>query len=201
MNQLQRALLRLHADLRQLEVGWALVGGFAVGVASRPRTTFDIDVVVSVEGDREAEGLVRRLRIRGYTIDRLLEQEATGRLAGARLIPPAEVGTGAPIDLLFASSGIETKIAAQAETLEVMKGVVLPVARRGHLIALKVLAEQPNRPQDRSDALALLAEASSEDRELARSSLDLIERRGFNRGKDLQRVLGELVQESETKKR
>jgi predicted nucleotidyltransferase len=201
VNHLQRALLRLHADLRQLKVKWAVVGGFAVGVASRPRTTFDIDAVVSVANDREAEGMVHGLSARGYTVDRLLEQEAMGCLAGARLIPPSEVGTGAPIDLLFASSGIETEIAAQADHLEIMKGVVLPVARRGHLIALKVLAEQPDRPQDRSDALALLAAASSEDRELARSSLVLIERRGFHRGKDLQRVLGELVQESESKRR
>ncbi len=201
MNQLERVLLRLHSDLRQLGATWAVVGGFAVGVVSRPRTTFDIDVAISVAADRDAEKLVRDLRDRCYVLDRTIEQEATRRLAGARLIPPPEVGAGAPVDVLFASSGIETEIAAQAEQLEVMRGVVMPVARVGRLIALKVLADQPNRPNDRSDALELLAEASTAERELARTSLELIERRGFHRGKDLQRLLGELIQESDARKR
>ncbi len=197
MTQLERVLLRLHTDLRQLGVGWAVVGGFAVSIRSRPRTTFDIDMVVSVATDRDAESLIHSLGQRGYVLERVLEQEATDRLAGARLMPPPEVGSSAPVDLLFASSGIEDEVVGQAEHLEALRGVFLPVARVGHLIALKVLAEQSNRPHDRSDALALLAVASSAERELARASLELIERRGFHRGKDLQRKLRELVQQVE----
>ena len=107
MTQLERVLLQLRADLLQLGVGWAVVGGFAVSIRSRPRTTFDIDLVVSVATDRDAESLIHSLRERGYVLERILEQEATGRMAGARLMPPPEVGSSAPVDLLFASSGIE----------------------------------------------------------------------------------------------
>lgn len=199
MTQLERVLLQLHTDLLQLGVDWAVVGGFAVSIRSRPRTTYDIDVAVSVVTDRDAENLIRRLRERGYVLERIIEQEATGNLAGARLVPPAEVGASASIDLLFASSGIEVEIVAEAERLEVVKGALLPVARVGHLIALKVLADQSDRPQDRPDAIALLGAASSTDRELARASLERIERLGFHRGKDLQLKLQQLVQQVEAK--
>lgn len=63
-----------------------------------------------------------------------------GRLATMRLRVPGEEAGGVVADLLFASSGIEPEVAAEAEPLEVMGGVVLPVARTGHLLALEVLA-------------------------------------------------------------
>ena len=44
------------------------------------------------------------------------------------------------IALLFASSGIESEIVAEAEPVEFMAGLTLPVARTSHLIALKVLS-------------------------------------------------------------
>ncbi len=193
MTQLERALVRLDADLRQLGVAYALVGGLAVSTRVRPRTTFDIDVAVSVATDRDAEDVVHRLGELGYRLERTLEHEATGRLAGVRLAPPPELDASVPVDLLFASSGIEDELATEAERLEVLRGVLLPVARIGHLVALKLLADQPDRPQDRVDALALLAVAPADERELARASLEIIKRRGFNRGKDLQGALRELV--------
>lgn len=192
MTQLERALVRLRADLLQVGVRWALVGGLAVSVRVRPRTTFDIDIAISVGTDRAAEAVVRQLARRGYAIQRTLEQEATGRLAGVRLVAPSEVGFVA-IDLLFASSGIEDEVVGDSQPLEVSQGVQLPVARIGHLAALKVLADQPDRPQDRADAIALLAAASPAERERARAGLERIERRGFHRRKDLQRSLRELL--------
>jgi len=46
---------------------------------------------------------------------------------------------GIIVDLLFASSGIEPEITAAAEVLTVARGLRMPVARTGHLIALKLL--------------------------------------------------------------
>lgn len=43
------------------------------------------------------------------------------------------------MDLLFASSGIEHEIVAAADPLEVLPDLTVPVARTGHLIALKPL--------------------------------------------------------------
>lgn len=93
------------------------------------------------------------------------------------------------VDLLVASSGIEPEVVSEADLLEVFPGYPVPVARTGHLIALKVLSQSPQRPQDAADCTALLAVASPEDLELARRALAAITARGFDRGKDL---MGEL---------
>ena len=64
MIRLQSALIRLAADLRALGVNWALVGGWAVSARAQPRTTEDLDIVVTVSGDREAERIAFSLRSR-----------------------------------------------------------------------------------------------------------------------------------------
>lgn len=201
MIELGRVLLRLNADLRKLKVDWAIVGGFAVSIRAQPRTTLDIDVAISAASDSDAETLIRNMTQLEYSVDRILEQDAVGRLAGVRLMPPVEVNSHAPIDVLFASSGIEVDIVGQAEWMETIKGVKLPVARAGHLIALKILAENSRRPQDRIDAMELLAVSSPSEIELARVSLDRIERRGYHRNKDLQSDFRILLRDFETRKR
>ena len=53
------------------------------------------------------------------------------------------------IDLLFASSGIEPEVVADAESIELLPNLTMGVARTGHLIALKVLSrDDVSRPQD-----------------------------------------------------
>ena len=66
--------------------------------------------------------------------------------------------------------------------LETFPGLFVPVVRLGHLLALKVLA---GRPRDLEDCAALLEKVKAEDLRQTRDTLDLIERRGFHRGKDL----------------
>jgi hypothetical protein len=66
---------------------------------------------VAVTRDEDAEALVGFLKVRGYEIAALVEQEAANRLATVRLIPP-----GAPslvVDLLFASATIPHLIATK----------------------------------------------------------------------------------------
>jgi hypothetical protein len=90
------------------------------------------------------------------------------------------------LDALFASSGIESEIASESETLEVLPDLQIPVATTGHLIALKILArDDRTRPQDRVDRVALVTAATPADVEQARRALALITGRGFHRGKDL----------------
>ena len=79
-----------------------------------------------------------------------------GRLATVRMIPPGEHATGIVVDLLFASSGIETEICQAAELLEIAAGVVIPVATSGYLLVMKVLSRSAERPQDDADLRALL---------------------------------------------
>lgn len=186
------------ADLGQLldAAGhrWALLGGLAVSVRTEPRFTRDVDLAVAVTDDRQAEALVRRLTSRGYRALVVVEQEAAGRLATVRLAPPGASDDAIVADLLFASSGIEVEIAQAAEPLEVFPGVVAPVARSGHLLALKVLArDDVNRPQDLVDARALLTNMPADELLRARQALELITQRGYNRHRDLTRALTSLV--------
>jgi hypothetical protein len=186
MTRVGRALRRIAEDLDASGHAWCLIGGLAVSARAEPRTTRDVDVIVAVASDAEAESLVFLLQAAGYRLETVIEQTLMGRLATARLLPPDEIGRGALVDLLFASSGIEAEIAAAAERRRVLPNLTIPVATVGHLIALKVLAHDARRrPQDHDDIRALLREATEADLEQARSALRLVEARGGNRGKPL----------------
>lgn len=100
------------------------------------------------------------------------------------------------VDLLFASSGIEPEVVSAADPIEALPGFTVPVARVGHLIALKVLArDDRTRPQDRVDLAALLARADAEAVTEARKSLALVIQRGYQRERDLLGALAATLQE------
>ena len=66
------------------------------------------------------------------------------------------------------------------------------MARVGHLIALKLLArDDETRAQDLVDLRALMAVAGETEIELAKEAVGLIEKRGYNRGRDLVGALEE----------
>ncbi|HEX9736615.1 MAG TPA: hypothetical protein VGG06_32015 [Thermoanaerobaculia bacterium] len=98
MIDLHEVLIRLEADLAELDLRWALIGGLAVSARAEPRTTRDLDVAVAVESDREAEKVVLAMQDRGYKVDTLLEQETTGRLATVRLLAPGQPHEGILVD-------------------------------------------------------------------------------------------------------
>ena len=188
VSSLRAALTEIVVELANHR--FALVGGLAVSAWVEPRFTRDIDLAVAVAGDKEAEELVARLRQSGYEIVALVEQEATGRLATARLQRGADAPT---VDLLFASSGIESETVAESEPLAVLSDRPLPVARVPHLLAMKLLADDPiERPQDRMDALSLIRVATSDELERTVELLELIAARGTNRGRDLAARLRDL---------
>jgi predicted nucleotidyltransferase len=187
----EQAALAIASDLDLLHLEYALIGGFAVSIRTDPRFTQDIDLVVAVADDDAAELAVRRLMEKGYTILAVVEHEARSRLATARLELP---GGAWVVDLLFASSGIESEIVDAADRIEVVPGLRLPVAGVGHLIALKLLArDDQTRPQDAADLRMLIDEANENELLQARDAVDLIEARGFARGRDLRADLRALV--------
>lgn len=181
-----QAAREILGHLSDIDIPHALIGGLAVSARTEPRFTQDLDLVVAVDNDASAEKVVFELTKRGYSTVALIEHEARDRLGTARLEqvqPPVE---GQVIDLLFASSGIEPEIAASAERIQVFRGVTVPVARTGHLIALKVLArDDEHRPQDLFDLRVLIDVADEHEIELARKAVALITERGFNRERDL----------------
>jgi len=197
VTRLQKALIRLSTDLRALRLKWALVGGFAVMLRVESRSTRDLDIVLAFSEDGQTDEAVRGLRMRGYrdhpTKPMLLRKD--GRLFGVRLVSPvvdADDETLTIVDVLTGCSGVEPELVAAAELLEVLPNTFIPVARPGHLVALKVLAA---RPQDLEDVRVLLRGMGDADLKLARESLVLIERRGFleDSSRSLHAELGKLL--------
>jgi predicted nucleotidyltransferase len=191
LSTLEAALRAIVAELGSRRVRCALVDGLAVSARAEPRTTRDVDLVVSVPDDDASEQLVFQLSSAGWEVTATVEQDAAGRLATVRLRPPLDRRSrGVVVDLIFASSGIEPEIAAAAEALEVLPGLVVPVATLGHLVALKVLSrDDRTRPRDAEDLRALLSEATPADVASARAALEQITALGFHRGKDLAAAL------------
>ncbi len=192
MRRIESALRAIVADLRTLDRSFALLGGFAVSARTDPRTTKDVDVAVVVDDDADAEQLAVQLSQRGYQVRTTIEQTSTGRLATIRTISPR----GAIVDVLFASSGIEPEIVAAATDIDILDGLIVPVATTGHLIAMKVLArDDRDRPQDRLDLRALFAVATADDIDSARAALELIAARGYSRGRELLAELARAMSE------
>ena len=191
LTSLETTVRQIAAALDKEGRTWALVGGLAVSSRAEPRTTRDVDVVVAVRDDQDAEALVFALQTAGFRVTGAVEQDAAGRLATARLLSAGESRRmGIVVDLLFASSGVEAEIASAAERLEILPDLEVPVALKGHLIAMKVLSrDDARRPRDAEDLRGLLAEASAEDLALASGLLRLVTERGFHRRKDLEREL------------
>jgi Nucleotidyl transferase AbiEii toxin, Type IV TA system len=194
VNQLEAVLRAAALDLASLGARWALVGGLAVSARTEPRFTRDVGLVIAVAGDRDAEQTIHALQQRGYRVQALVEQEAAGRLATARLVPRGGDETAIVLDVLFASSGVEPEIADEADVLEILPGLRVPVAGVGHLLALKLLSrDDGTRPQDRVDLAQLLRVASPSDLEVARRAVELIHARRFQRDRDLSRDLEQLI--------
>ena len=194
------AVLRLSAEvLASSDLPWALVGGLAVSIRTEPRFTRDVDLAVAVVDDSAAERLVSRFVNSGFRLALSLEQTALDRLAAVRLLAPGESLEGIVVDLLFTSTGIEAEICRDAEPLEIAQGLAVPVARAGHLVAMKVLSAASHRPQDAVDLAALIAALDPLDRERAVAAVSSIERVGANRNKHLRAELEEWLARGESR--
>ena len=77
------------------------------------------------------------------------------------------------------------RLRASAETLEVVRGMLLPVARTGHLIALKLLSVAPGWETDAADLRSLAAVATDDEWHLASEAVAQIQERGFAPGRQM----------------
>ena len=192
MNPVFDVLEELAADLVQVSVDFALVGGLAVSVRAVPRFTHDVDVVVRVSGDRHAEKVIHSLIGRGYQCETVIEQKRAGRLATCRLKSRSSAD-GILTDVIFATCGIEQEIVSAATDAALESGVVVPVAQVADLLAMKLLSTAEHRHKDEQDIIELLRVAEADDVEQTRSRLRLITDRGFHRGRSLLEDLDERI--------
>jgi len=181
----ERALAAICGELVQRGCRFALVGGLAVSVRAEVRFTRDVDIVVLVADDAEAETLTYHLRSAGYSAVATVEHETQHRLSTVRLMSPS----GVKIDLLFASSGIEPEIVERATPIEFGGAGPVPVANAEELLAMKVLSMTDTRLQDRIDAQRLLQFTAQLDVSLVREHLARITARGYAREQDLEAKL------------
>jgi Nucleotidyl transferase AbiEii toxin, Type IV TA system len=179
--KLARALSSLVQALRIQSARFAVVGGLAASARGEARFTRDVDVAVAVEDDAGAEAIIFALTQRGYVVLASVQQEATGRLATARLRSP----DGVICDLIFATCGIEQEVVESAEQLELFPGVTIPTATAEALLAMKTLSVSTKRPRDLEDIRAMVRESADLDEGLVRRLLATIERRGYARGQNL----------------
>jgi len=184
MNQAERAK-EVIQTLSGLGFSAALVGGLAVSARSRERFTRDIDFAVAVASDLDSEEIGRAMQRLGYTLLTVLEQTTHGVISTLRFRHPQDSGHQPTVDLLCGATGIEGEIVEQAMEVQISASTAVPVATISHLIAMKILSENENRDHDRGDIKALLAVASPAEIEEARNALGLIEKRNYNRDKDL----------------
>ena len=182
---------------------YALVGGLAVGVRTEPRFTKDIDFAIAVPDDSAAERAVYQLQQEGLSTSMILERKGTGQLATVRLrsLDPDDAGMGDPeqprVDLLFATSGIETEAVSEAVRIRIPGGIRLPVAQVPHLIAMKLLSVSERRTQDKTDLNFLIAVAKDRDLLRVRELITLIHDRGFAADRDLHARFDALLTEHE----
>lgn len=173
-------------DMNQLAVPYALVGGLAVSAHGEPRSTRDIDFAVAIASKNDQRDLVERLRGKGYGGEQVLMHVEPTHVLGTRVQSRGSAANRVAIDLLFSSSGIEAEIVKEAVSIEILPRIHVPIACRGHLIAMKILAQNDtDRIRDKSDLRDLLTRAGEADVSLARESVRLMMTRGFARGKDL----------------
>ncbi len=185
---LERALVRLQADLGALGIRWALVGGMAFTARVEPRTTRDVDAVVAVTEGTESTLLIRSLRDRGYRhLPSRSLFDSDEPLRELRFESPE----GVRVDLILDWSGIEPETIESAEVVP-YGPIAVPVCRAEHLLAMKVHAD---RPKDRIDAEGLVKILSSTGILRVRELLDLIARRTSGDRSKLQRRLSELLAE------
>jgi hypothetical protein len=177
VTRLERALPCIAADLDELAVGWALVGGLALNAYGADPPSSDIDIVIRTADDDATRVLAGALRARGHLVHRVAHE----RLGEVVVVHPSISDApplGVLVDMLPRACGFEAEIVTAAQRMDVL-GVKVPVARLGHLIAFKVKAiHDVMRARDRRHLAALLALATDADRDVASKALRLSVERG-----------------------
>lgn len=148
-DSLRKALRALGEWLSAEAVPSALIGGIAVSLVSRPRTTKDIDVLAFPREDR-LETFLRAGAIHGI-VPRIAD--AIAFAARSRVLLLHHEPTGVPIDLALGALAFEREVVERAVRTP-LGGFDFPIASPADLVILKAVA---HRPIDAADIDAILS--------------------------------------------
>lgn len=145
---LKKALTLTVTEFEKNNIPYAIIGGFAVGALGIPRSTIDLDFLVSSETLHKVESIMLAL---GY--DKVFSSENASQYVS----PFPEMGE---VDFLHAFRPISLKMLSEAETLPVFgKGTKVKVLKAEDIIALKLqsISNNPDRlAKDNSDIEELM---------------------------------------------
>lgn len=156
------ALEALENWLCSEDVRHAFIGGLAVALLGRPRTTRDIDGIVLL-GTKSIDDLLKTAESAGFP-PRVPDALAFAR--ESRVLLLRHQATGVPIDLSLGLLSFEEAAVQNARLLDV-KGLQIPVATVEDLLVLKAIA---GRPRDIVDIEGLLALNPDVDRARVRTA-------------------------------
>ena len=125
---------------------WYLFGAQAVVAHGVPRLSADVDVTLLLPPDAVGP-FVADMEAAGF---RLLVTDPDF-VRRTRVIPFMHLGTGMPLDVVLAGSGLENEFLARATPLDI-GSITVPVISPEDLVIAKILAA---RPKDIDDASAL----------------------------------------------
>lgn len=134
--------------LRELDIEHAFVGGLALSAWGVPRATFDIDLAVSLPGERQKELLAALGRL-GWDVDPIFEKGWRDQMAGIPVIHvriPAEHSL-IRVDLLIGDTPFLRSVLARRVGIDLGQGEV-PVCTAADLLLFKLVAW---REKDRMD--------------------------------------------------
>ena len=190
--RLLSALGDLGRTLGELRQPWALIGDLAVCAFAQPAFRNTIELAVASPNVVGATTLIHALVRRGYRMTQDDEQRRDSPRS-IRLRSPDETPGSVEINLHSASCGIEAEIVSDAESIEIVPRLAVPVGRIGHLIALNVLSDAPECPEPGTRLRMLLQRVSDDELARARRAIALIAERGYHRGKDLEAELDAFI--------
>ena len=139
---LKKALKLIVTEFEKHDVRYALIGGFAIGALGVPRSTIDLDFLVSADALHKIDVIMLAM---GY------KKAFSSENASQYVSPSAELGE---VDFLHAFRPISVKMLAEAEAVQVFgKEVKVKVLKAEDIIGLKLQAINNNPARLEKDSL------------------------------------------------
>lgn len=159
-------LKRLSRLFFKSNISFCLIGGLALGMVAKPRSTEDIDLLVLLDEDqRESIALIIRKHFRIIEIHSTVMQIGRSRVWRIVLQDPYHEGGIVILDVVFADNTIYRNAVKNSVPVQV-DAVTIPVVKPEDLILIKMLS---GRDQDKLDIQLIRSENPDLDEEYIRT--------------------------------